>query len=59
MPDSNEQEWAEEWLEKGRTQDRMSRDEVMARGGSPPPKLEENNMFTEGTSFKDEYQTCV
>ena len=45
-------EWADEWREGGRTQDRRTRDEEIARGASPPPKLEEDNIFTDGSSRK-------
>ena len=49
---NNEKEWAEEWREKGRASDRRSRDEEIARGGSPPPKLDADDFFSEGSSRK-------
>ena len=52
IPDSAEQEIANEWQEKGRILDRKSREEEIARGGSPPPKFDEENLFTEGNSRK-------
>jgi hypothetical protein len=52
MPDSNEQAIANKWREKGKTQYRRSRNEEIARGGSPPPKFDEENLFTEGDSRK-------
>lgn len=44
LPDVRNEEWADEWREKGRAQDRRSRDQTMARGGSPPPKLDEEKQ---------------
>ena len=52
-------EWANEWRNKGKAQDRRSRDSEIARGGSPPPKLEEENLFSEGNSRKTSKQACV
>ena len=52
LPMNQDQQWAEEWREKGRAQDRKTRDEFISSGGSPPPKLEEENLFSEGSSRK-------
>ena len=52
MPENEDQQWADEWREKGRIQDRKARDKVITSGGSPPPKLDEDNLFTEGSSRK-------
>ena len=52
MPDSRDEEWANEWRERGRTLKRRARDQEISRGGSPPPKLEDDNLFTEGSSRK-------
>ena len=49
---NQDQQWADEWREKGRAQDRRTRDEFISSGGSPPPKLEEENLFSEGSSRK-------
>jgi hypothetical protein len=45
-----EEEIANEWRDKGRSLNRRSRDEEISRGNSPPPKFEEDNLFTEGNS---------
>jgi hypothetical protein len=45
-------EWANEWRNKAIAQDRRSRDKEIAGGGSPPPKLDEENIFSEGNSRK-------
>jgi hypothetical protein len=50
MPDIQEEESANEWRDKGRSSNRRTRDEEIARGNSPSPKLEEDNLFTEGSS---------
>jgi hypothetical protein len=50
--EATDPEWANERRNKGRAQDRRSRDSEIARGGSPPPKLEEENLFSEGNSRK-------
>ena len=45
-------EIAKEWKSKSTMYYRRSRDQDMARGGSPPPKFEEENLFSEGNSRK-------
>ena len=45
-----DREDAEEWTEKQRRSQRMRRDEEMRGGNSPPPKLKEENLFSEGDS---------
>jgi hypothetical protein len=41
---------ANEWKSKATMMDRRSREEEIRRGGSPPPKLDEENIFSEGNS---------
>jgi hypothetical protein len=43
-------EEAEEWAERARKAKRARRNEDMRGGNSPPPKLNEENLFSEGDS---------
>jgi hypothetical protein len=52
MPDSRDEEWANEWRESGIRSKRKARDQEISTGGSPPPKLREDNLFSEGSSRK-------
>ena len=48
----DDEEGANEWRDSGMKSKRKARDQEISRGGSPPPKLEEDNFFTEGSSRK-------
>jgi hypothetical protein len=50
ISNTREKEIADEWRDKGRSLYRRSRDNEISRGNSPPPKFEEDNLFTEGSS---------
>ncbi len=50
IKDPRDQEFANEWTTKSEAYYRRSRDERMEKGGSPPPKFHEDNLFTEGCS---------
>ena len=52
LPDEQDKEFANEWRAKGRASDRKTRDEEIARGNSPPPKLDAEDLFSEGSSRK-------
>ena len=52
LPDEQEKEFANEWRAKGRASDRRTRDEEIARGNSPPPKLDAEDLFSEGCTRK-------
>ena len=52
LPDEQEKEFANEWRAKGRASDRRTRDEEIARGNTPPPKLDNEDFFSEGSSRK-------
>jgi hypothetical protein len=45
-----DQEFANEWTTRSESYYRRSRDDIIKRGGSPPPKFHEDNLFTEGCS---------
>ena len=52
LPDEQEQVSANEWRERSMASDRRTRDEEIARGNSPPPKLDSEDFFNEGSSRK-------
>jgi len=52
IQDPRDQEFANDWTNRSRAYYRKSRNEVMERGGTPPPKFHEDNLFTEGCSRK-------
>ena len=52
IQDPRDQEFANDWTNRSAAYYRKSRNEVMERGGSPPPKFHEDNLFTEGCSRK-------
>jgi hypothetical protein len=57
IKDPRDQEFADEWKTKSETYYRRSRNERMEKGGSPPPKFHEDNLFTEGCSRKKDKST--
>ncbi len=50
--DPRDQEFASEWSAKSKAYYRRSRDVRMEKGGSPPPKFHEDNLFTDECSRK-------
>ncbi len=47
---SSNTEEADFWSNRVRVSERIKRNESIERGGSPPPKLKEENLFSEGDS---------